>query len=112
MSESTRPRPFVDVFRAVYRGLVRGAAPLAVYEILAKSLAAGVLGPLSAGLLAMLISFSGSVAVSNEQILSFALSPLGIASLGLSVSLGFLITFLEEAGLVSIASTTYSGEPV
>ncbi|NQT11461.1 MAG: glycerophosphodiester phosphodiesterase, partial [Planctomycetes bacterium] len=36
----------------------------------------------------------------------------GIAALGVSVSLGFLITFLEEAGLMSIASTTYSGEPV
>ena len=81
------------------------------YEILAKILAVGILGPFSAGVLATLVSFTGSVVVSNEQILSFALSPLGIATLLVGGSMAFLFTFLEQAGLIWIASTTYSQEP-
>jgi glycerophosphoryl diester phosphodiesterase len=111
MSGPARQAAVADVFGGVCRGLQRAAVPLVSYEILVKILAAGILGPLSAGVLATLISFTGSVAVSNEQILSFVLSPLGVGTLLVSGSLGFLITFLEQAGLMWIASTTYAGGP-
>ena len=111
MNGPSRQATLVQVFGGVCRGLRRGALPLVSYEILVKILAVGILGPFSAGVLATLISFTDSVAVSNEQILSFALSPLGIGTLLVSGSLAFLITFLEQAGLMLIASTTYAGKP-
>jgi glycerophosphoryl diester phosphodiesterase len=111
MNVSTRPIKPGEVYRDVWHGLRRGVLPLAGYEVLFKILAAGLFGPFSAWVLAMLISFTGGVAVSNQQILSFALSPLGMLTLLVTGVLGFFITFVEQAGLMAIASTTYAGKP-
>ena len=110
MTQHPRLGPLVHVFQQVLQGLGRRFTSLVTYEILVKILAAAVLGPFSAWVLAVLISSTGSIAVSNEQILSFAFSPMGFATLIVSVSLGFLITFLEQAGLICIASASYTGE--
>ena len=100
-----------QVYGGVWQGLEQGALPLVSYEILIKALVAGILGPLSAGVLAMLISFTGSVVISNEQILAFSLSLWGLVTLLVSGSLAFFLVFVEQAGLTAIASATYSQKP-
>lgn len=93
------------------RGLGRTAGPLISYEVLLKILQAALLGPFSAWVLGAMISATGSVAVSNEQILSFACSPLGVVTLLVSLTLGSLITLLEQSGLIRIAAAAYAGRP-
>jgi glycerophosphoryl diester phosphodiesterase len=109
MSEADQRPSLRQVFGSVGRGLRQSAAPLVTYGVLAKVLEAGLLGPLAAWVLGLLISMTGSVAISNEQILSFAFSPLGAMTLLVTGTLAFLATFLEQSGLLIIGHAAYAG---
>ncbi len=93
---------------SVAGGFRRGLAALVAYEVLFKLLAAAALGPLSAWVLARLIAVTGSVAVSNEHILSFVLSPWGVLTLLVGGVLTFVITLIEQAGLMELAWASLS----
>jgi glycerophosphoryl diester phosphodiesterase len=82
---------------------------LVVYDILFKLLAYGLLTPLAAGAVSLLIGLTGSTAVSNERIAWFLLTPLGWATVAVSLTLTFFIAFLEESGMQVIAASRNRG---
>ena len=70
-----------------------------------------LLGPLAGGLLRMALSFSGNVALSDQDILFFILTPGGlIAMLGV-VSAFSIIVFLEHAALVTVILQARENKP-
>ena len=90
----------------VWRDLRHCFPQLLGYEVLFKIVAVTALAPLSAWLLAALVRTSGGVAVSNEQILSFLASPVGVLTVLITGSVGIAILFAEQAGLLLIATNS------
>jgi glycerophosphoryl diester phosphodiesterase len=87
-----------DAWPAVRRGL----GSLLAYEIIFKIASFFLLGPLTVALLNVLIGRTGEPSVANTQMVSFLLSPLGIATLILFATLTLTIFFMEDAGLCLI----------
>lgn len=85
---------------------------LVVYDVLFKLLAYGLLTPLAAAAVSFLIGLTGSAAVSNERIAWFLLTPLGWATVAVSLTLTFFISFAEEAGMQAIASSRNRGSAI
>src|SRR5215510_8795890 len=85
MSEPTTAPAHLGFLSAAWLILRRGLRPLLVYEIVFRTLLFLVLGPLSVALLNALVRQSGQPAITNLGLLSFGLSPLGIATLVLGV---------------------------
>ncbi len=79
------------------------------YELLFKIVAVTALAPLFAWLVAALVRTSGGVAVSNEQILSFLVSPAGVLTVLIAATVGIAILFAEQAGLLLIATNSLAG---
>ncbi|MHC4399601.1 MAG: glycerophosphodiester phosphodiesterase family protein [Planctomycetota bacterium] len=108
-----------DDSSARFGGLVRGvwgdfrhAFPqLLAYDVLFKILALALLTPLSAWLLSTLIAASGRLAVSNEDILAFAMSVAGLVTIVVMAAVGLVMTFAEEGGLFVIGAGVRSGRP-
>jgi glycerophosphoryl diester phosphodiesterase len=91
-------------------GDMRRAAPQLIgYEILFRIFSAAVLGPVSAWLLAAFIAASGEMAVSNERIVSFLLSPAGIIGGLVWVVAALAGLFAEQAGLILISAESIRG---
>ena len=95
---------FTKTLRAVFGDFVHSLPQLVGYEMLFKILAIAVLAPLSAFLLTALISSTGRVAVSNEAILTFILSPTGMLTVILMGTVSVAILFAEQAGLLLIGA--------
>jgi hypothetical protein len=64
--------------RSVWHDFLRARRPLFLYEVLFKLVEAWLLVPAVAVLLAAVLSRAGHVAVSNQDILDFLLTPLGL----------------------------------
>jgi glycerophosphoryl diester phosphodiesterase len=75
---------------------------LFAYEAIWRVLMFLMIGPLSIMVLNALVQQSGRPAITNLGLLSFVLSPLGLATLVLSVTFGLTMSALETAGLVLI----------
>src|SRR5262249_32677039 len=90
--------------------LRHGVRPLLVYEIVFRTVLFLVLGPLSVALLNALVRQSGQPAITNNGLLSFALSPLGLATLVVAAVVSFTLTSLESAGLLLIVLRTLRGQ--
>jgi glycerophosphoryl diester phosphodiesterase len=87
----------------IWQDFRRGFAQFVAYDLFFKVLAAGVLAPLSSWIVSSLISTSGHLSLSNDQILSFALSPVGLATILLAAAFALAVGFAELAGLIVIA---------
>jgi len=59
-----------------------------------------------------MVKTAGSLVIGNEQILSFILSPIGIAAFIISGGLTLAIIFSEQAGLILIAARTQTGRAI
>jgi glycerophosphoryl diester phosphodiesterase len=93
----------------VWRDFRRCLPQLLGYELLFKIVAVAALAPFSAWLLRALISTAGGVSLSNEQILTFLVSPLGVLTILVMGTVGIAILFAEQAGLLSIATNALAG---
>jgi len=105
----TQPGPGLtsrEVLSNVAGDFRRRLPQLLAYEILFKVITAAVLGPLSAWVFAALISSTGRRVLSNEEILAFLLSPLGLITLVLWGGVGLATLFAEQAGMMLIAWQT------
>src|SRR4051812_6097471 len=69
------PMTLGELLRGVRDAFRRSLASLIAFEVIFKLLAAAVLLPSLAALLLALVRWSGRTALSNEDILSFVLSP-------------------------------------
>ena len=86
--------------------------PLATFEILFKSAVAILSIAGGAVLLAILVRFTGTSAVTNTDIVDFLLSPVGVlvvAMLGLSA---LVITVLEHLGVMAIVARFQRGQKI
>ncbi len=84
-------------------------AALIVFDVLFKALAAFVFLPSSAWLFARLVAATGRATVSNADIISFFLSPVGVVAGVVSVCLTFWILLAESAGHTALASGVLFG---
>ncbi|MCH7933603.1 MAG: glycerophosphoryl diester phosphodiesterase membrane domain-containing protein [Gemmatimonadetes bacterium] len=84
-------------------------ATLIAFDMLFKALAAFVFLPGSAWLFARLVAVTGRVTVSNTDIISFFLSPVGMVAAVVSVCVTFWIALVEGAGYTVLASGVLFG---
>ena len=84
-------------------------ATLILFDVVFKALAAFVFLPSSAWLFARLVAVTGRATVSNTDIISFFLSPVGMVAAVVSVCVTFWITLAEGAGYTMLASGVLFG---
>lgn len=91
--------------KEAWRDFLRARRGLIVCEVLFKLVQAWVFVPAVAALLAGVLSVAGHVAVSNNDILDFLLTPWGAVYAALVATLGIALLLCEQACLMIIAST-------
>jgi glycerophosphoryl diester phosphodiesterase len=91
---------------AVWRDFLRARRLLFIYEILFELLKAWLFVPAVAVLLATILSRAGHVAVSNQDILEFLLTPLGLLYAALFGTVGVALLLFEQAGVMVLAALT------
>ena len=101
-----------DFFRAVLRQFRTDLRRLLYWEISFKVLAAFILVPITALIGAYFISFTGSSSVSNERLVGYFTSPVGLVSVFLWGVSNLSIIFVEIAGLMTIAYSSLRGRSV
>ena len=84
---------------------------LATTDLLYKLVALVLLAPLSTVVLSLSLWFSGSTVLADQDILFFALSPLGLAGLVTIAAVSLAVVALEQACLISIGVTAAEGAP-
>jgi glycerophosphoryl diester phosphodiesterase len=80
-----------------------------LFDLIFKLLALTILAPLTAWVSHRLVRLSGDFAVGNEQILSFFLSPSGIAAALFAGVSTLALLFAEQAGFTLAASSLHTG---
>lgn len=105
----TPPPTFLSTTRAA---LTRGLRPLIAFEMVFRLLLVLAIGPLSVSVLNALVRQSGQPAITNFGLISFLFTPLGLFTVVLGLTVGFLLTALESAGLLLILVRTTRGLPV
>ena len=102
----------ISLSRAVWRQFRAGFWRFLEFDVFFKILAAVVLQPISAWLASVLISSTGYPAFSNERIIAFLLSPVGVATVIVSGTAAAAIIFTEFAGLVVLNAALSSSRPM
>src|SRR5262249_54444331 len=104
MSTTEMPPPPMtlrELVLAVGRDLRRSFAALVAFEVIFKLLVAVIFLPSTALLLFVLVTWSGRTAITNEDLLAFALSPWGVFY-GFLLGLKMLgCALLEHAGITA-----------
>ncbi|MDP2578176.1 MAG: glycerophosphoryl diester phosphodiesterase membrane domain-containing protein, partial [Candidatus Palauibacterales bacterium] len=102
----------ISLSRAVWRQFRAGFWRFFEFDVFFKILAAVVLQPISAWLASVLISSTGYPAFSNERIIAFLLSPVGVTTVIVSGTAAAAIIFTEFAGLVVLNADLSSSRPM
>ena len=102
--------------RSVLVGAVTGLSTcwlaLATTDLLYKLVAFLVLTPLAGVVLSLSLWLGGSTVLADQDILAFALSPVGLVSLVLAAAVSLTVVVLEQACLITIGVTAAEGTPV
>src|SRR5262245_64028384 len=106
------PPPTAALLRAAARDFRRAWLPLAVYAVALRLVAGFVVVPAAAWVLARLVAASGHTAVSNTDILTFLLTPTGLAAAALAGVAVLSGALLEHTGVLAVAALALSGRPV
>jgi glycerophosphoryl diester phosphodiesterase len=96
--------------RSTWHDFVRARRALLIYEILFKLVEAWLLVPAVALVLAVILSRAGHVAVSNRDILTFLLTPLGLLYAALLTTVAAALLLLEQAGIMVLTALAGSIE--
>jgi len=96
----------------VWRAFRHGFFHLLGYDLLFKVAASAILVPLSTWAIITVISTSGDLSLSNDQILAFALSPVGLVTLFIGATVALAFGFTEHAGFVVMGTRALSSERV
>jgi glycerophosphoryl diester phosphodiesterase len=88
----------------VWRDFLRARGTLYVFEILFESLKIWLLVPAIAVVLSAIVSGAGHIAVSNEDILDFMLTPLGLLYAALFSTVTVALLLLQQAGIMLLAA--------
>ena len=101
-----------DVFSRVRRDFSNNLSDLLIFDIFFKIIAAALFGPISAWIFNRLVAASGAWVVGNEQIISFVLSPIGMATVIIAGTLALAVAFAEQSGLILIAARFNAGQRI
>jgi glycerophosphoryl diester phosphodiesterase len=104
------PLPVAALARSVWHDFLRARYSLYIFEFLFKLVEAWLLVPAIAVILALILSRSGHVAVSNQDTLDFLLTPLGLLYAALLVTLTVALLLFEQAGIMVLVARSRSGE--
>lgn len=91
---------------SVLRKLRRSGPPIFVTSVLYRAIAFVILAPMASALARLFLKGSGRIVVSNDEIASFVLEPLGIAALIVMGSVGLSLFALEQACLMTLFHTS------
>jgi glycerophosphoryl diester phosphodiesterase len=97
---------------SVWRDFRHGFFHLLGYDLLFKAAASAILVPLSTWVITTLISTSGDLSLSNDQIVAFALSPIGLVTLFIAATVVLAFGFTEQAGFVVMGTRALSSQRV
>jgi glycerophosphoryl diester phosphodiesterase len=103
---------FADLFSSVKRDFSKNLSTLLIFDIFFKIIATAIFSPVSAWIFNRLVASSGAWVIGNEQIISFVLSPVGMAAVIISGALALAIIFSEQAGIILIASRFNAGQKI
>src|SRR5262245_43284280 len=98
------------VFRSAWRDFLRARRALVIYDVLFKLLEAWLLVPVVAWILAVILSRAGHIAVSNQDILGFLLTPLGLVYAAILSTVAVALLFFEQGGIMFLAALTGADE--
>jgi len=101
-----------DIFSQVKRDFSKNLPNLLIFDIFFKIIVTAVFGPVSAWIFNRLVASSGAWVIGNEQIISFVLSPVGMAAVIISGALALAIIFAEQAGIILIAARFNAGQKI
>jgi glycerophosphoryl diester phosphodiesterase len=101
----------VDFSRRVWQIFKTSYKPIVAFEIWFSLLYAVLLAPLTAWLLNRLVITAGHAAITNEDLLAFLFSVRGNLFLLFGISFFLALGFLEQAGLMLVASRRPSDSP-
>jgi len=102
-------KPFLNHYKQAWNNLRKEIRPVVGFEIWFSLIYAAVLVPLTAWSLNKLLVPGGPLAVSNEDIITFFLSPLGVLFVLLSIAFFLGLAFLEQVGLIVISLAAVEG---
>ena len=100
------------LFSALTRDFSNNVSTLIIFDAFFKIIAAALFGPISAWIFNRLVAASGAWVVGNEQIISFVLSPIGMATVIIAGALALAVTFAEQSGLILIAARFNAGRRI
>jgi len=104
-----QPLSIQDLARGAWIDYLRSWRVLVVYQMLFKLLEVWLLIPAVAAVMAALMRHSGHIAISNQEILQFLLSPVGIIYAVLLASGSVALLLLEQAGIMALVALASSG---
>jgi glycerophosphoryl diester phosphodiesterase len=97
--------------KSVWSDFFRARRALYIYELSFKLIEAWLLVPAVAVVLAAVLAGSGHVAVSNEDILAFLLTPLGLIYAAIFGFVAVALLLFEQAGVMVLADLCSPSEP-
>jgi glycerophosphoryl diester phosphodiesterase len=100
-----------ELAKCVWRDFLRARRALYIYELSFKLIEAWLLVPAVAVVLAAILAGSGHVAVSNEDILAFLLTPLGLLYGAIFGFVAAALLLFEQAGVMVLADLCSPCEP-
>ena len=103
---------FRDDVRLLFAGFASSWRQFLAIHLAVNVLIFVFLAPAATLLLRLTIALSGDAALSDEDILFFILSPVGLVSFIVLLSVFSIIIFLEYAALITTAWCTVQGKPV
>jgi glycerophosphoryl diester phosphodiesterase len=96
--------------RSTWHDLWHARHALFIFEVLFKLVEAWLLVPAVAVVLAVIRSRAGHVAVSNQDVLAFLLTPLGLLYAALFSTAAVALLLFEQAGIMVLAARTGTSE--
>ncbi|MCA9271089.1 MAG: hypothetical protein KDA41_21555, partial [Planctomycetales bacterium] len=106
-----KPSKLSRLASMIGRDILAARGSLLAFELLYKLVAAGLLSSAAGALVALLVASSGSAAINNDAIATFAATPRGLLTGLVAATLAFAIAFTEQAGLLVIAGRQAKGQP-
>ncbi len=100
-----------DILRASKHSLRSSWIEMLCFSLLFQGVSFAILAPASNWVFTRLIAASGKIALGNEHIVEFVLSPLGILTGLLTAGVLLGIAYAQHAGLVWIAAADLHGRP-
>lgn len=99
-------------WREAWGNIRRSGRKLIEFELLFALMSAGVIVPLSGLVLNHLINRTGNVAITNYDLMAFALSPYGILFILVTLCSSFTLFFTQRAGVTILAASVVHDRPV